>query len=320
MEISSAAENGDLSVTYSVVIPVYNSERTLKRLHRELTDVFSTIPVTYEIVLVDDASRDKSWEVMKELRASDDRVKIIQHMRNFGQHPATLCGMRYARGEFVITMDDDLQHPPKEIAKLIEAIRNDDGADVVIGTYESKKHSLFRNVASRTVNSVVSYVFQKDPNLKLTSFRILRRSVAVELVKDRSFNPRIGLLMLGITNHISNTKVEHHPRAEGRSGYSVRHLVTDTLETILSQSAFPLQFASYFGFACTIFSFILTVYYLALYMFRGTPVPGWTTVVLLILFFSGSLLFAIGIIGEYLIRILREVKSSSTSVVRHKDL
>lgn len=305
--------------TVSVVIPVYRSEKSLPALTARLGDVLEQSGWDYEIVLVDDASPDGSWEVMQQMRAANARVKVIQHMRNFGQHRAILCGLRHARGDLLVTMDDDLQHPPEEIPKLHEAMAADPTVDVAIGAYEVKQHSWFRNLGTEVVNRVTSFVFGKGTGLKLTSFRIMRRRVADELLKTRRHNPRINQLLLMITDRMVNVPVAHHPRQFGRSGYSLRRLVSDALDNILSNSALPLQIVSYLGFGSSLLSFVLSLVYLYKYFFVGISVPGWTTVVLLLLFFFGVLLFSLGVVGEYLIRILREVQGSPWSIVRKKE-
>ena len=310
----------DGAVALSVVIPVYNAADCLQELYDRLTAVLEDISVSYEIILVDDASPDDSWNVMRELHTRDPRVKIIQQMRNFGQHKAVLCGMQYAKGEFVITMDDDLQHPPEEVPKLVEAIRKDDKLDVVIGAYEVKQHAWFRNLGTSTINAVTSYVFNKDSDLKLTSFRAIRQCVVREVVKDRTDCPRIGQILLLTTGRIANVSVRHDPRERGRSGYTFRRLVSDALDNILSNSSFPLQVVSYMGFACSFLSVVLGVLYLCKYLFVGVKITGWTTIVLLLLFFFGLLFFSLGVVGEYLIRILREAKRTPRSVVRQDEV
>jgi len=310
----------EAAIEYSVVIPVYRAADTLQELCERLGNVLGEISPAYEIILVDDGSPDDSWRVMTSLREQNPRIRILQHMRNFGQHEALLSGMECSRGEFVITMDDDLQHPPEEIPKLVEAIRADDAVDVVMGAYKVKQHSWFRNLGTRVINAVVSYVFNKDRNLKLTSFRIIRRPVVAELTLDRSQCPRIGQLLLMITNRIRNIPVEHHARRHGQSGYTFRKLVATALDNILSNSSLPLQVVSYLGFGSAFLSMVLTVYYLAKYFIGGVSVPGWTTVVLLLLFFFGAVMFSFGVVGEYLIRILRETKAPPRRIVRRKHL
>lgn len=306
---------------YSIVVPVYNSEKTLRDLHERVAKVFDEdLHLPFELVLVDDGSQDKSWEIMEELHEADPRVKIIQHMRNFGQHRALMCGLAHVSGEHVITMDDDLQHPPEQISVLVDAMQNNASVDVVIGAYKIKQHSAFRNLGTYVINRITSYVFNKDSNLKLTSFRIMRRVVAEEILKSKHHNPRVGQILLTVTNRIINVPVAHHAREIGRSGYTLRRLIKDALDNILSNSSLPLQVISYLGFICSSLSILLAVFYLWMYFAAGVSVHGFTTLVVLLLFLSGIMLFSFGVVGEYLIRILREVQGSTQTAVRRKKL
>lgn len=304
----------------SVIVPVYRSEATLRELHSRLCRTLEETGLSFEIVLVDDASSDNSWSVMQQLRSADSRVKIIQHMRNFGQHHALLCGMAHSRGELIVTMDDDLQHPPEELPKLIEALQSDDDIDVVLGDYEVKQHNVFRNLATRLLTAITSWVFQCDRSLPMTSFRAMRRVIVEQLLADQSTFPRINIMILGITGRIKGARVRHDPRKHGRSTYTFRRLASDALANILSNSSLPLQLISYIGFASATLSFLLAFYYLGRYLAGGIGVAGWTTVVLLILFTSGLLLFSFGVVGEYLIRILKEVRKPPRYIVRRKEL
>ena len=241
-------------------------------------------------------------------------------MRNFGQHHALLCGLAHSRGELIVTMDDDLQHPPEETLKLIDAIRANDDIDVVLGDYEVKQHHVFRNLGSYARRTIMSWVFQCDRSLPMTSFRAMRRIVAEQLLADQSTFPRINTMLLGITGRIQGVPVRHEPRKHGRSTYSFRRLMRDALTNILINSSLPLQLISYVGFVSAALSFLLAFYYLSRYLSGGVGVAGWTTVVLLILFTSGLLLFSFGVVGEYLIRILKEVRKPPRYIVRTKEL
>lgn len=308
----------DLAV--SVVVPVYRSQATLHELHQRLSQALSETGLGYEIILVDDASPDDSWSIMKELRQTDERVKIIQHMRNFGQHQALLCGMAHSCGEIIITMDDDLQHPPEEIPKLLNALQEDDEIDAVLGAYNVKRHNVFRNLATGLLVSITNWVFQNDRSLPITSFRAIRWAVVEQMLLDQSIYPRINFMLLGITNRIQGVPVRHEPRKHGNSTYSLRRLTSDAMTNILSNSSLPLQLISYIGFASSILSFLLAIYYLYRYFSGGILVAGWTTLVLLTLFTSGMMLFSFGVVGEYLIRILKEVRKPPRYIIRSKEL
>lgn len=306
---------------YSVVIPVYKSEMILNELYDRLIQVFdNVIKEPFEIILVDDASPDNSWGVLILLREKDKRVKIIQLLTNSGQHNATMCGFNHAYGDYVITMDDDLQHLPEDLPVLIDAIKQNDQADVVLGSYISKKHSLVRNFGTNILNRFTSYIFKKPLSLKLTSFRIIRRQIILALTNIKVDSPRIGNLLLILTNRIYNVPVKHADRKVGKGNYNFRKLVKDSLDNIITYSSLPLRFMVFIGFFSAIVCLFLTFYYLYRYFFIGIAVPGWTTVTLLLLFFFGITLFSVGIIGEYLIRIIKETKKYPQYIIREKEL
>ncbi len=306
---------------YSVVVPVYNSQATLEELHQRLCKVFDEkLSLDFELVLVDDSSRDGSFSKMQQLRQQDKRVKIVQLSRNYGQHCALLCGFKYAKGDYIITMDDDLQHPPEEIPKLIQVLNGDPEIDVVIGRYESKKHGPIRNFGTYLANRVSSAIFKKDPKLQLTSFRIMKRFVVEAMLEMHVDFPRIGHLLLMVSNRICNVVVEHDSRKYGKSGYTFKRLVKDFFANILTNSSFPLIVVRDIGIASFIISILLGIYYLYRYLLYGISIQGWITLVLLILSYSGLILLAIGIIGDYLIRILKEAKKIPNYAIRQCEM
>lgn len=291
---------------YSVVIPVYNSELSLEELVRRLGAVFRDLRRSYEIVLVDDCSRDGSWAVIERLRAEGAPLRAFQFARNHGQHYALKCGLDHCSGRFAITMDDDLQHPPEELPKLVRAIEEDDAVDVVTGRYERKAHSVFRNIGAAALHRIERAIFRTDPRVFLSGFRVMRRSVVDEIRLARHAQPRIGPIILSITSRIKSVPVRHEPRQQGSTGYTLRKLVRDTLSSIMNYSSLPLQVVSIVGFGASFLSLVLAGIYLWIFFTRGIPVSGFTTLVLLILFTSGAVLFSFGLVGEYLRRIVAQ--------------
>ena len=218
---------------YSVVVPVYNSEHTLEELYTRLKQVFETeIKEEFELILVDDSSRDGSYEVMEKLHETDRRVKIIQMARNFGQHPALLCGFHYAKGDFIITMDDDLQHRPEELPKMIQVMNERDDVDVILARYENRKHNLIRKIGTRVSIFATSKMLHKDPNLEITSFRLMRRFIVEAILNTDTHLPQIGNLLVQTSNRIINVPVHHDARKFGKSNYTFRHLVSDLIYDI----------------------------------------------------------------------------------------
>ncbi len=294
---------------YSIIIPVYNSENSLKELYERIMTVFdSVLNEKFEMILVNDSSGDNSWEVMQELHKADKRVKIINLANNFGQHAALLCGLKYFSGEFVVMMDDDLQHPPEEIPKMISVLHENPDVDVVFGDYKSKKHSLHRNLGSFIVNRIGKMVTKRDNDIRVTSFRVVRAELAKKLISINIQQPRVGGLIMHSTNRVMSVEVEHQPRVYGKSGYKFSRLYKDFLSIIIGNSVLPLKIISTFGVIVSLISMLIAAYYFIRYFVRGVSAVGWTSLIVAITFFSGVILFTLGIIGEYLIRILQEAK------------
>jgi len=302
---------------YSIIIPVYNSELTLIELYERIKKVFDEmLKEEFELILVNDSSRDNSWQIMKELHNHDSRIKIINLARNFGQHAALLCGLHYFQGDFVIMMDDDLQHPPEEIPKLIKAINENPEIDVVFGNYIIKHHNWYRNLGSNIINKLGKIIDKRDSQIKVTSFRIIRGDLANKISKVDIQYPRIGNLILYYTNKVMTIDVEHQERVYGRSGYHLFRLIKDFLSIIISNSTLPLKLISLIGIIISFISLLLTIYFIIRYFVKGITVQGWTSLIVTITFFSGFILFTLGIIGEYLIRILIEAKKMPVYVER----
>ena len=305
---------------YSVVVPVYNSEHTLGELYTRLEKVFrETLKEDFELILVDDGSKDRSYEIMTELREKDHRVRIIQMARNFGQHPALLCGFAHAKGEFIVTMDDDLQHQPEELPKMINVMNERDDVDVIIASYEGRKHNLIRKLGTKLSVWATSKMLGKDPNLQITSYRLIRRFLVEAMLKTNTYLPQIGNLLVLSSNRIINVPVQHAARAYGKSGYSFRRLVKDLIYDITAHTAFPLLMVRNIGIASFLVSLCLAIYYLVRYFMFGISVEGWTSLMLVMLAFFGLTLLSIGIIGIYLMNILNEAKKMPHYVIRQEE-
>ena len=226
---------------YSVVVPVYNSEHTLGELYTRLEKVFrETLKEDFELILVDDGSKDRSYEIMTELREKDHRgTRIIQMARNFGQHPALLCGFAHVKGEFVVTMDDDLQHQPEELPKMVRTMQERPDVDVIIANYEGRKHGPIRKLGTKFSVWATSKMLGKDPDLQITSYRLIRRFLVDAMVKTNTYLPQIGNLLIRSSNRIINVPVQHADRAYGKSGYSFKRLLKDLIYDITTHTAFP---------------------------------------------------------------------------------
>jgi glycosyltransferase involved in cell wall biosynthesis len=298
----------------SVVIPVYRSEATLRELVRRLEAVLEAVSDDFELVLVNDCSPDRSWELICELARQYSWIRAINLMRNYGQHNALLCGIRAATGGVIVTMDDDLQHPPEEIPKLLAEL--DRGFDVVYGTPEREEHSLFRNIASVTTKIALQNVMGAQIARRVSAFRAFRREVTAAFTHYDGYFVSIDVLLTWGTNRFSAIPVRHQARAGGVSGYTFRKLLTHAMNMMTGFTTVPLQIASWVGFGFTFFSLLMFLYVLARYFVSGNPVPGFPFLASIIGLFAGAQLFALGIIGEYLARMHFRTMQKPAYVVR----
>ncbi len=306
---------------YSIVVPVYNSSKMLDELYNRIKAVFeNVIHEDFELILVDDFSTDDSFKVIKRLGEMDERIKYVRLAKNHGQQKAVLCGIEHTKGDFVITMDDDLQHPPEEIPKLIEKMESDPELDVVIGMYDSKKHNGIRRLGTRMLDSLSNMVFKKDRNLKLTSFRLMRSFVADNLSELELHSPTVGHCLLMVDGRMVNTVIRHDARKDGRSGYSFAKLVRTFMANVYSNSDFPLRIVGYIGTASLIVSLGLIIYYFVRYLCGYIRVSGWTTLVILVLFMNGLSLFSVGVMGRYLMLNINETKRLPRYSVKEKNV
>lgn len=284
----------------TILIPVYNSAQCLESLVARLEPVLQEIGVPAELLLVNDASRDNSWQVIESLARRHDWIKGICLMRNFGQHNALLCGIREASGEIIVTIDDDLQHPPEEIPKVLA--RLEEGYDVVYGTPAHEKHSFLRALASKTTKLALQEAMGAETATKISAFRGFRSAVAAVIKDYRGPSVNIDVLLSWATTSFTAIAVRHEPRTIGTSNYTIRKLLTHAFNMITGFSVIPLQAASMLGFACAMFGFMVLVYVVGRYFIHGASVPGFAFLASIITIFSGAQLLSIGIIGEYLAR------------------
>lgn len=300
----------------SIVIPAYRSADTLPPLVARLRAVLDPAAYDYEIIVVEDGSPDggTTWDALQKLQAQHpDRVVAIQLMRNFGQHNAIMCGFRHARGRLVLTMDDDLQHLPEDIPRLVEALERD-RLDLVYGTYDAKKHRAWRNLGSALINGFYRMVFRVPVNL--TSFRLMRRElVEATLSYDLNFTFIDGLLAWN-TQRIGGVIVSHQPRAAGRSGYNLRKLLTLALNLFTNFSLLPLQLVSALGSFFAVCGLLTALAYLVLYLTHQIVVPGYASIIIAVLVLGGAQLMALGIMGEYIGRLHLNVNRKPQYAVR----
>jgi undecaprenyl-phosphate 4-deoxy-4-formamido-L-arabinose transferase len=301
----------------SVIVPVYRSELILPELVRRLGEVLPGVAEQYELILVNDSSPDASWEVMLRLAEEQPWIHAINLMRNYGQHNALLCGIRSARYGVIVTMDDDLQHPPEEIAKLLDVLAQ--GNDVVYGRPAQEQHGLLRDLASLTTKLALQNVMGAEIARQVSAFRVFRAEVANAFRHYEGSFVSIDVLLTWGTKRFAVTPVRHQARALGASGYTFRRLVTHAMNMMTGFSTVPLQFASLIGFVFTLFGLGVLMYVVVRYLAQGTPVPGFPFLASIIALFSGAQLFALGIIGEYLARMHFRSMQKPPYVVRSES-
>jgi dolichol-phosphate mannosyltransferase/undecaprenyl-phosphate 4-deoxy-4-formamido-L-arabinose transferase len=300
----------------SVVIPCYRSASTLPDLAGRVSTVLADAGQRFEIILVDDASPDDTWAVIRRLCGENPRLRGLNLLFNVGQFRATICGMEHAKGDLVLTMDDDLQQLPEDIPKLIDAFRAHPGVDCVIGCFARKRHSPLRNLGSAGIDALNSWLYEKPRDLKLTSFRLMTRTTAAAICSHRTVRPVLGALLLQCTRRIMNVDVGHSSRPHGRSGWTLRHLFSALFDNVVAGSTAPLRLVTVIGLVCATVSALLGIVYLTAYAAGKIGVPGFATQTLLIVFFGGATLFSIGLLGEYVARIVRETTLPPRYVIR----
>jgi undecaprenyl-phosphate 4-deoxy-4-formamido-L-arabinose transferase len=296
MDLPSQSPEGR---SLSVVTPVYNGEASVAELCRRLGEVLPLVATQYEIILVNDGSRDRSWEVISELSSRSPTVRGINLMRNYGQHNALLCGIRAAKYDVIVTLDDDLQHPAEEIPQLLA--RLDEGFDVVYGTPESEQNGVMRALASRITRLALRGAIGSEVAKNVSAFRLFRTQLREAFSGYQSPFVSIDVLLTWATTRFGAVIVPFQPRHAGSSNYTFTKLVRFALDMMTGFSTAPLQLASLIGFSCTLFGIGVFFYVFVRYCLEGS-VPGFPFLASIIAIFSGAQLFALGVIGEYLAR------------------
>lgn len=288
------------SPLYSVIVPVFNSEQTLEELCSRIILLFDSLNTPVEIIMVNDGSRDESWHKIKDLSQKyTGRVTGISLSQNCGQHKALLCGIKYCSGDFAVTIDDDLQYHPEDIASL-KTNQEKTNADIVYGIHVRKKHSGIRNLGSQ----MVSKIFSKYAHMpqKGSSFKLISRHV-IDRVKDHN-HPYVFLdeIMGWYSRHTSYEPIRHEDRRSGLSGYSSLKLINYTAQIILSYTTLPLKLITWLGLVAFFVCLSFIIYFIYMKLTYGAEI-GFTALIVSIIMSTGLMLFCIGIVGEYISRL-----------------
>jgi len=296
----------------SVVVPVYNGSDTLPLLVDEVGQVLQGVTDEFELVLVNDGSPDQSWKVISGLAQTHSWVRGIDLMRNYGQHNATLCGIREARYEVIVIMDDDLQNPPREIPKLLKKL--EEGYDVVYGVAPKRQQAWWKSLASVIVKRAIAYVMGLRTVRDIGAFKAFRADLRKSFEGFNSPDVLVDVLLSWGTTRFASVKVDEAPRTVGKSNYNLFKLIKVSLLVLTSYTTIPLRLASIVGFMFTLFGFGVLTYVLVTYFVAGS-IPGFSFLASSVTIFSGVQLFALGILGEYLARVFERTGGRPTYTI-----
>ena len=290
---------------YSIVIPVYNSVSTLEELVRRLISVFKTNSYSFEIIFINDGSTDSSWSLISILKKEHPTIiKGINLARNYGQHNALMCGFHHCNSDYVITMDDDLQHPPEEINLLIQR-QLETSSDVIYGIPNEKKHGSIRTAGSFLVRRS-SKVFANNPQGEGSSFRLIKKTVLEEFIKNNTGSyVFLDEILPWYTSKVSFVSVEHHERPSGESGYTLFKLMKLFFNVSINYTAHFLLLMIYGGIISSIITFMLGVVFIYRKTILDVPL-GYTSIMVTILFSSSLILMGLGVIGKYIFNMYQQ--------------
>lgn len=287
-------------IDISIIIPVYRSQASLQELYQRLKNTLTSQSLSFEILFVEDCGGDNSWDIIQALAFEDGRVHGLRMSRNYGQHNALLAGIRAAKGRLIATLDDDLQHPPEELPKLLGKIR--EGYDVVYGPPEKEQHGFIRDIASQITKMALQNAMGAETARHVSAFRVIHSDLRGAFDEYKSPSVNIDVLLTWATTHFSAIPVRHEMRKYGKSNYTTRKLMQHAMNMMTGFSTMPLKIASVIGFLFAVFGVCVLGFVLMRYLIVGGTVPGFPFLASIIALFSGAQLLALGIIGEYLAR------------------
>ncbi len=299
----------------SVVIPVYNSEDIVLELHKRLTSVLRTLHGDYEIILVNDGSPDNSWEKIKSIATFDHRVKAISLRRNFGYDNALMAGLNFVSHSYVVIMDDDLQHAPEDIPKLLSEIEK--GCDVVYGNFPVKNQSLIKNLGSWFVGKLAQLILNKPAYLQISSYKILHKEIVKGIVQYGGPYPYIDGLIFQMTSSVRRIMIDHHPRNAGNGGHGLLPSIKILFNFCTTFSILPLRIAVVLGLTISILAGIFSVGLVIVKLWFGYySEEGWTSLILAVTILGGIQLMGLGLLGEYVGRTYMNINRQPQFVIK----
>jgi glycosyltransferase involved in cell wall biosynthesis len=298
----------------SIIVPVYNGADTIVELVEALTQ--QPFGMALEIVLVNDASKDDSQDVCERLlQTTTVPVTLVTHSRNFGEHNAVMTGLRHAKGDYIVTIDDDLQNPPSEVLKLIDKLRSEN-LDIVYGQFLIKRHANWRNIGSKSANLIAEWLTEKPRGVYMSTFRCMTRFLATQILNYCGPYPFIDGLVFQITDRIGSVEVIHFPNKAGRTNYTLRKLINLWLTILINFSTRPLQLSISLGLIMATLGALGAIYVVVDYFVEQSVSTGWTSIVVLMLVFTGTQLIILGLMGEYVGRMFIHIGGRPQAIVR----
>jgi glycosyltransferase involved in cell wall biosynthesis len=287
---------------YSVIVPVYNGEKTVEKLFHKIKDFFIDRGLGFEVIFIHDCGPDNSWKILVDLKNKNPNyVKIIKLSRNFGQHNAIICGIEFAIGNFIITMDEDLQHDPKDINKLLFKQAEGD-FDVVYGKYAERKHSIIRNLGSSVLKKMIS-IGLEEIHPDYSAYRLIKSDIAKALVNMQNSYTFLDGYISWITTNCSSTIVSHSERQAGVSSYNLKKLINHTINIFVTFSNYPLRILVNTSIIIFILNILFTTYIIARKLIYNDFAMGYPSLIVAIGFGVALIMLAIGLLGEYIYRI-----------------
>ncbi len=310
--------NSDIDV--SIVVPCYCSGEWIEELCKRIQTAFNEREERIELILVNDASPDNgvTWRSIEQVSKTACNISGYDLVYNTGQYRTTICGIEHAKGSRIVTIDDDLQHDPRDIPSLLDKL-NQTGSDCIIAAFEKKHHGPIRRIGTWFREVIFRTFYSMPRGMKATGFRAFTQNFGEVICSHSTAHPNLNAIIFKATNRVQNAEVSHWERPHGKSGYTLRKLVAMLFESIFSASLLPLKTAAYLGLLSAIMSSFAGFFYLARYaLFGGSAVQGFTTLLLLNLLIGGLVLFAVGTLGEYLALVLSELKYRPRYFIRKK--
>ena len=300
----------------SIIIPVFNSENTIEIL---VNNIVQTLGENYkfEIILINDSSKDNTEEKCKKLVEKYTSVVLYSLAKNFGEHNAVMAGLNKCSGDYAIIMDDDLQHSADSLLELIKfGMKEKNNFDVVYTYYDKMKYNFFRNFGRKFNDLIANLLLDKPKFLYLSSFKLINRFLITEIIKYRSPFTYIDGIILGITNKIGRVKVVHDQRSHGKSGYTIRKLLQVWSSMFTGFSVVPLRLSLILGSMLSILGFIFALLTFIERIIDNTVPSGYATLIIVVTIFSGAILIAVGLLGEYVGRIFVSLNKKPQFIIR----